>query len=463
MSRRVVAGFVGIALVVVAGVSPAGAVGGAGFPPAVTAADPGWRPADAVNSRRAMPAIHVERWTENGVTRASQVLSYSNHADGSGEPTTRMDYRPAYSGPWTPALDTNTGRPLSDSPTGRFAEARNVARTASGTLVSISSVPVGDVVRNADGSATVPFGRYVSTDHGRSWTVTRATVTLPDLATGSKGVFFQGISVLPDGRWVAPYYYAQHGNGYRFSVRLVVSQPGATGSVWTAAGLIARGADACPGLTSNLTKTGEGFSESTVALRPDGRLVAVLRCDNWTTDPAHRPTDSVRSYLYTSVSADTTFAGWSAPARLTIPATAPGNAGVPTYGVAPRLLKAEPRSNGAPGLVLGFGRPGNVLAFNADGYGTTWTTGASTIAGSDRWNNAPANHGDPDGLAPDGRLWLHHGSSGYLGLAWLGYHEAIVVGDNCQADWGCGYTPPAGDGAYPHGKSYLLWSVRVTY
>jgi hypothetical protein len=182
--------------------------------------------------------------------------------------------------------------------------------------------------------------------------------------------------------------------------------------------------------------TGPGWSSASISPTADGGLLAVLGKDE---NP--RGTVAANVALYSRKAAAQSGTGWGAPVRI---AADTGNA--PTV----RLL-----GNGA--LVLGSGRPDNVLRFSFDGKGTAWT-GPTAV-----YRNNPATGADPDGwYTPDGaaaRPLRHLGSSGTVGVAPLGGNRVLVAGDNCAPGWGC--PADATVGGYAVDAVPALWRSSV--
>ncbi|WP_394849999.1 glycoside hydrolase [Pendulispora brunnea] len=440
-----------------------------GWPPTISAANPNWMQAGAGNPRRSMPATFVTSWVENGVAKKRQLLSFSNHADGTSVSMQLLWRDYGDNGGWHLArkrvgttIDWTKG--LHDTAPGNEGSFGNVyeRQDANHTLVAISYRPV-----KVDGRWMLV--RHESTDHGVSWELSYAPLTLP--AGVPPGLIHQGITVTSVGgveTLLLPMYYRNADTYWRWNQALIKSTDG--GQSWSYQGMIAQQTPWCPGFQSvpkavvrplipadgSAPAGGNGFAEATVAETRSGKLLAVVRCDQWFLDTRLSPDQHVRSYLYKSISSDHG-ATWSAPARIAVPNSGSGPvSGLPVYGVSPKLVRM-----GGGALMLAFGRPGNILAFDSTGEGDHWET-FKGWPDSKRWDNAPTPPAGDDGIAPEGRLWIHHGSSGYMGIAKLSEQQFMVVGDNCQADWGCGYTPPAGS-SYPHGTDYFLWNLLVSY
>ncbi|WP_130345187.1 sialidase family protein [Herbihabitans rhizosphaerae] len=460
----VLAAVAGIVLIPSGGATGAPNAVPPGWPPTVSTANPNWMPAAAGNPRRAMPSLHITTWNENGATKRRQLLSHSDHRDGSaddpGTPTLdhksmRLLWRDGDGEAWHVArrkvngqIDWSTA--LHDTEPGASSSFANVHETADGTLIAISS----HLRKKPDGRWVAI--RWESTDHGISWTLSESAMTFGKGVT--PGIVYQGLSLAPDGRTLlAPMYYRNEGTYMRWAQSVIASTD--LGRTWAVRGVAAPASPWCPGLdkvAGAVVRDWNGFTEATVAATKDGRLVNVSRCDQFFLSAHTSPREHVRSYLYRSHSADGG-ATWSKPVPLDVPNTAPGTAGLPSYGVSPKLVRL-----GGDSLMLAFGRPGNTLAFNHSGNGDEWWT-LEGWPKSKRWDNAPIVPAGDDGIAPEGRLWSHHGSSGYLGVGKLSPFQFMVVGDNCQADWGCTQYPPPPGSRFPHGTGYLLWNLLVSY
>ena len=371
---------------------------------------------------KSMPAVFAA--AHAGGQRIIQ--SHSDHADAAKDDpatpvhdgrTTVMQYSDDGGKTFKPAVNAK-GQNVSSTLDGAYMEARNIAQTGN-TVVAIDTVPIkvaqGVTKGCPAGRNCILLRRHTSADGGKTWTRTAdGVLPLSDLTAGSVGQFFQGITVLRDGSWVAP-YYAKTTDVADFTVSLIKSTD--AGATWTKAARVFSG-------------SGSMWTEATVAQRADGKLIMIARRD--TENSAGLTT----SHMYSRISNDTAGTSWSAGKGLAIQ----GAVGTPSRGVAPRLTRI---GNGV--LMLTYGRPGNQLAMSFDGYGNTWSR-QSTL-----YTNSP-----PAGGSAHGHPSEDLGSSGYIGVAVLDATTFLLMGDNCQGAWGCDTAK-----AYPVDRAYKLWTSVV--
>ncbi len=304
-------------------------------------------------------------------------------------------------------------RPICDRETTpcRTAGVVNAVRLADAaqTVVTVDYEPLVNSGAPEDPDPSTPinegnlwFRRWHVTDQG--WQ--QQTPAKTQLWSGVAWLRFQrGLLLLDDARTLVGTVYGADGSGN--FVALVRSIDG--GATWTSGGILARGAT---------------FSESNLSFTADNRLMVWMRRDvkdDWTPD------------LYYSHSTTADGSGtWSTPVRMD------GDT-----GNSPGSLLL---GNGA--ALQGSGRPGNVLRAKYNGE-----------SGSDGWvdtinvyDNRPTA-----GRGLGGRPLAISGSSATVGLAGLTADTALVIGDNCAANWGC----PTSATGYPYGDDHFLWALTA--
>lgn len=286
---------------------------------------------------------------------------------------------------------------------------------AAGDVIAIDEVGVADPACGDPSPCPYRFGRRLLT--GTGW-AGAGTAAVTFAAPVEQARFGPGPVLLGDGTTLLAPARGVGTAGEEF-VAVVRSTDG--GVTWTEVAPLA---------------TGPGWSAASISPTADGGLIAVLGKDE---NP--RGTVPANVALYSRKAPAQSGAGWGAPVRI---AADTGNAPIV------RLL-----GNGA--LVLGSGRPDNVLRFSFDGKGTAWT-GPTTV-----YRNNPASGADPDGwYTPDGaaaRPLRHLGSSGTVGVAPLAGNRLLVTGDNCAPGWGC--PADATVRGYPVDAAAALWRSSV--
>lgn len=293
----------------------------------------------------------------------------------------------------------------------RTAGVVNAVRLADAahTVVTVDYEPLVNSGAPEDPDPSTPinegnlwFRRWHVTDQG--WQQQSPAKT--DLWPGIAWLRFQrGLLLLSDARTMVGTVYGADATGN--FVALVRSADG--GATWTSGGVLARGAT---------------FSEANLSFTADDRLMVWMRRDvqhDWTPD------------LYYSHSTTADGSGtWSTPVRFD------GDTGNSPGSM---LL-----GNGT--ALQGSGRPGNVLRAKYSGE-----------SGADGWvdtinvyDNRPTA-----GRGLGGRPLAISGSSATIGLAPLTADTALVIGDNCAANWGC----PASATGYPYGNDHVLWALTA--
>ncbi|MGH3658558.1 MAG: sialidase family protein, partial [Micromonosporaceae bacterium] len=394
---------------------------------------------------RAMPALHYAVWKDRaGKTHKRFVRSFQISPDGDirkHPQATRLQYHVGGAltdfRNWRHATKAGSSKRLADSPEvyGRFAKLNNIFTARDGSLVMLDEQAMKDATN----------GRYlwrrVSRDGGASWSSTKARVDLAGtpVLPGAYGHAFQGVQRLPDGTLVMP-FYVTHAD------KTDIGSDAGTETYMAAHLLISRNDGVSWKRASTVFKSNRNnYNESTVARRSDGRLIMITRYDviqngNTYSKLAYRVTNKpVRS------GAELATATWGKFTPVRVPGAA--DAAV-TRGVAPVLKTMQ---NGI--LMLVFGRPRNKIAFSYDS-GRTWTTARNF------YDNIPAScgRGVPRGTRPQTYVPCSDlGSSGYMGVAVTSPRTAYILGDSCQAGWGC----RSGYGRYPKGSSDKLWYATV--
>lgn len=371
-------------------------------------------PADSRYAYRAMPALHRITWTENGVSKARFVRSFQDGIDD-GSLKTRIQYHVGDGASLTNSanwLDARSGTGTLRDKT-QYAKVNNVFRASGGTTVTLDE-------KVANGK----FGRHETADGGVTWTSTTATV---DMGTADAdpigGRAFQRIIRLPgDGSLVMPYYADRRNMDKIRASHLLVSEPStpSEGSAWRHAATV-------------FHSDTNSYTESTVTRLATGKLLMISRYDVVQNGLgyarlAYRVTKNV-----VNTAADLRATGWEAWTSVTVPGTTGS-----VRGVAPLLNTMD---GGV--LMLTYGRPGNNVTFSHDG-GKTWD------APFRLYSNIPANDCPSSPSYPCDSF----GSSGYMGIAVTSGRSAYVLGDNCQAGWGC-----KNDTAhrYPNSDDNRLW------
>lgn len=384
-------------------------------------------PQDPNRQYRAMPSLQRVHWTDaTGAARSRFIRSFLITADGASPAWHRIQYQDG-SGVWREAKDAATGRPLyeSDHVAGDNASVRNVFQTGSGAVVAMDS-----------GARKDTTGRYLyrrtSADGGEHWSATKSYIDMTGatVAPEASGQAFQGVSRLPDGALMMP-FYAVHKVQRDSSGRIVAT--------WSAAHILTSTDDGLSWrrATTVFKSDTNTYSEATVTRRADGRLLMIARYDVWQ-----------GGYNYSRLLARVTTTAVNSAAQL---ATAAWNAAYPVQvpgaadeavarGVAPILHTMD---QGV--IMLVFGRPRNKITFSHDG-GATWLTVRNL------YDNLPTNCSGGYAGHPCGDL----GSSGYIGVAVTSSRTAYIMGDNCQSGWGC-----AGGYTYPHTTDDRLWLTTV--
>ncbi|HZE40872.1 MAG TPA: exo-alpha-sialidase [Stackebrandtia sp.] len=368
---------------------------------------------------RAMPALQQVSWKNSSGTHKRLIRSVSIRPDGVPPVAERMQYQDG-SGKWQDAKDARTGKPLMESSDAQYAMASNVFTDSAGQTVALET----QAHKDSKGRYIL---RWITKDGGVSWTPSRTPLDFNggSILDSASGQAFQKIVTLPDGSRLLPFYVAHPvgGGKYKFSAHLLVGDADAT--------KLKRAATV---FSSNTID----YSESSVARRSDGKLLMITRYE---TERGGFHYSKLLSRVTTSAvnsAADVAKAKWAAPTAVKVPGAADADV---VSGVAPILSNMD---SGV--LMLVFGRPRNKIAFSTDG-GTTWTTAHSF------YDNMPTNCKSGYGGNPCSAL----GSSGYMGVAVTSPTTAVIMGDNCQAGWGC-----KANYKYPHGTTDLLWTATVT-
>jgi hypothetical protein len=261
---------------------------------------------------------------------------------------------------------------------------------------------------------------------------------------------YQGPILAADGQTLLTTVYGRYNQEHGWAYFSAVADSTDDGVTWTVRSELAVSAT-------------EQFNEASLAPSSDGGLVAVIRKDeNLRGSPT--PNIPANVALYVRRSATQSAAGPWTPLDASARLAAEG-------GNSPSI---ELLGNGA--LVIGSGRPDNLLRVSYDGRGTSWSNPFVL------YRNTPTTGGDADGwysfdpynAAGDRvrRPMRHLGSSTTMGVEAISGNQMLVVGDNCASGWGCpcpataenprGWECPQRAGGYPRGTLNGLWRTTVT-
>lgn len=281
----------------------------------------------------------------------------------------------------------------------------------------------------------------------------KATIEFPDRENQVAWArFYQGPILASDGRTLLTTVYGRYNGLEGWAFFSAVASSTDDGVTWTVID------------ESELAaSTTEQWGEASLAPTSDGGLVAVIRKDeNLRGSPT--PNIPANVALYVRRSSTQTGAGPWSPLDASARIAADG-------GNSPSV---ELMGNGA--LVIGSGRPDNLLRVSYDGRGTSWSSPYVL------YRNTPTTGGDADGwytfdpynAAGDRvrRPMRHLGSSTTMGVEAITGNQLLVVGDNCASGWGCpcpataenprGWECPQRAGGYPKGTLHGLWRTTVT-
>ncbi|WP_152361048.1 hypothetical protein [Microlunatus speluncae] len=261
---------------------------------------------------------------------------------------------------------------------------------------------------------------------------------------------YQGPILAGDGKTLITTVYGRYNAQHGWAFFSAVADSTNDGVTWTVRSELA-------------VSTTEQFGEASVAPTSDGGLIAVIRKDeNLRGSPIANIPANVA--LYVRRSSTQSAAGPWTPLDASARLAADG-------GNSPSV---ELLGNGA--LVIGSGRPDNVLRVSYDGRGIAWSNPYVL------YRNTPTTGGDADGwysfdpYNPQGhrvrRPMRHLGSSTTMGIEAITGNQLLVVGDNCASGWGCpcpataqnprGWECPQRAGGYPKGTQTGLWRTTVT-
>ncbi|MEV0952073.1 hypothetical protein [Promicromonospora sp. NPDC050249] len=261
---------------------------------------------------------------------------------------------------------------------------------------------------------------------------------------------YQGPILAADGQTLLTTVYGRYDRDESWAYFSAVADSTDDGVTWTVRSELA-------------VSTTEQFNEASLAPSSDGGLVAVIRKDeNLRGSP--NPNIPANVALYVRRSATQSAAGPWTPLDASARLAAEG-------GNSPSI---ELLGNGA--LVIGSGRPDNLLRVSYDGRGTSWSSPFVL------YRNTPTTGGDADGwysfdpynAAGDRvrRPMRHLGSSTTMGVEAISGNQVLVVGDNCASGWGCpcpataqnprGWECPQRAGGYPKGTQNGLWRTTAT-
>lgn len=381
-------------------------------------------PATSNYQYRAMPSLQYIRWKDgSGRSHARFIRSFQYTPDNGTAVRNRVEYHVGGSltktANWRPALGPR-GKLLRTYADAQGALVRNIFMSGK-TLVSID-----------EQAKTDSRGRYLyrrtSTDGGRSWRWTKSYVSLPGATVlpGAKGHAFNGVTRLPDRSLVMP-FYAYH-RKWKGAVYLLKSTN--EGKSWTRAATVFK-------------SQRNDYNESAVIRLPNQHLLMVSRYEVVNGDQHRSKLGARVSTNRVRRAADIASAKWG---KL-FPVRVPGSQGSPAVEGAAPVLK---RLGGK--IALFFGRPRNKVAFSSNGV--TWS-GVHSF-----YDNLPTS-GCTKGISRGNGTYFpcsSLGSSGYMGVAQTGPRSVYVMGDNCQAGWGC-----KGDFRYRHGRDDRLWITSFTY
>ncbi len=361
-------------------------------------------------------------WDPTGYASFPSLYDASRtHADGSRESRLMISYGTSDDvfGNSTVLIESGDGgdswaeQPICDRKTTpcRTAGVVNAARLADAdqTVVTVDYEPLVNSGAPEDPDPSTPFNeanlwfrRWHVTDQG--WQ--QQSPAKAELWDGVAWLRFQrGLLLLGDAKTLVGTVYGADATGN--FVALVRSTDG--GATWTSGAVLARGAT---------------FSEANLSVTADDRLMVWMRRDvkdDWTPD----------LYYSHSTTADGSGA-WSTPVRL------------------------DGDTGNSPGSMLlgngtalhGSGRPGNVLRakYSGESGPGDWVDTINV------YDNRPTA-----GRGLGGRPLAISGSSATIGLAPLTADTALVIGDNCAANWGC----PASATGYPYGDDHFLWALTA--
>lgn len=393
---------------------------------------------------RAMPSLAYVTWRDGSGSHKRFVRSFQISPDGNmrtDPQSSRIQYHAGGSltatRNWRPALKAGTTKRLADATEvkGTYAKLNNNFRSRTGELVAIDEQAFRDDT----------LGRHIwrrsSKDGGRSWSSRPAKIDMAGATVypGALGHAFQGVIRMPDGSLVMPFYvthklkdpdFSQAGTETYMAAHLLVSRD--EGVSWKRAATVFK-------------SDSNNYNESSVVRRADGRLLMVTRYDVI----ENSRTYSKLAYRVTTqpvgTAAQLAAATWTKFSVVKVPGA--DNPDV-VRGVSPIVHRMD---GGV--LMMVFGRPRNKITFSYDS-GRTWTTARNL------YDNIPAGcqTGVPRGTNPQTYVPCSDlGSSGYMGVAVTSPRTAYVLGDNCQAGWGC----RSGYGTYPRGTTDKLWITTV--
>jgi hypothetical protein len=379
--RLAVTGVLALGLCTLVGASPSGAVVGlptdtAGLPadgngvelgPTFSVEDPG------PGLIAGFPASFAADTVVNGVTTKKVFVSYSRGPDvatSDGATGLRISTDGGSSYPQYQENTTGVG---------------SVVRLASGCLLAVQFIPEW-----TDSTHTaINLDTRTSCDMGSTWQVGKAAFTTPAGASLDPSTFDRGLRMtgpfvtLADGTLIVPAYTQFVGDAHNRSILLQSKDQGQSFTVRS---------------TINATNAaGQGSNEVGLSRTVDGRLLAVLRTANGS------------SNLLSAYSSDNGLT-WTPAVALT------GPSGADTSSVDP-VLVLQP--NGV--LLLSYGRPDNKLLVSYDGDGTSWQDYQVTFA------NPPTVVGPA----------RNHGSSGNTSMVSVAANRTLLFGDACAPSWGC--------------------------
>lgn len=383
-------------------------------------------PATSNYQYRAMPSLEYVRWKDSsGRTRARFIRSFQYTPDDGGKTKVknRVEYHVGGSltktSNWRPALGPK-GKLLRTYAAAQGALVRNTFRSGNG-LVSMDEQALTD-------SRGRFLYRRTSSDGGRSWKWTKAYISLPGATVlpGAKGHAFNGITRLPDRSLVMP-FYAYH-RKWKGAVYLLKSTN--EGRSWTRAATVFK-------------SQRNDYNESAVIRLPNQHLLMISRYEVVVGDQHRSKLGARISSNRVSRASDIASAKWG---KL-FPVRVPGAQGSPAVeGAGPILKKLGGK------VALFFGRPRNKVAYSSNG--TSWS-GVHNF-----YDNMPTS-GCTKGLSRGNGTYFpcySLGSSGYMGVAQTGPRSVYVIGDNCQAGWGC-----RANYRYRHGRDDRLWMTSLRY